>query len=306
VQRGHCCKFCAENAKVTQKQAHQLFTKANFTPLEAFSSAHVSILVRCNVCGKDQRKCYSNVKWGRGCRFCARNAPVDEETARKLFASRKLQPLQPFKKADAPWKSQCMNCLNIVHPSYSNVRSGKGCRYCGGNTVNTKAAKALMTRRGYIPLIPYPGAHHRWKCRHQPCGNIIYPQYAQIQQGDGGCRFCAVSGFRYNKKSYLYFAHNGSAGSFKVGVANENRPRKDRLSSLIRDGWILIRRWDFDTGKHAFAVERQFFKVIRERFQIPQHLNNKQLKYAGATETFSSEAISKRRVVDLINMIAKH
>jgi hypothetical protein len=71
----------------------------------------------------------------------------------------------------------------------------------------------------------------------------------------------------------------------------------------VRDGWTLVRRWDFKTGKQAFAAEREFFTIIRDKFQLPQHLHNKHLKYAGATETFPTSAISKQRVINMLDRI---
>ena len=48
-----------------------------------------------------------------------------------------------------------------------------------------------MLKAGLKPLEPYANALSKWKCLHIKCGEIVYPQYAAIQSGRGGCRKCA-------------------------------------------------------------------------------------------------------------------
>ena len=51
-------------------------------------------------------------------------------------------------------------------------------------------ANKIMKDAGYIPLEPYTNALTKWKCKHVPCGTVVYPLLNQIQQGSGGCFSC--------------------------------------------------------------------------------------------------------------------
>ena len=47
--------------------------------------------------------------------------------------------------------------------------------------------QAKMIRWGYQPLEPYTNASAKWKCIHIECGEIVYPIYADLNRGRGGC-----------------------------------------------------------------------------------------------------------------------
>jgi recombinational DNA repair protein (RecF pathway) len=52
-----------------------------------------------------------------------------------------------------------------------------------------KAAE-VMLKSGFKPLEPYTKSHHKWKCLHISCGEIVYPTYHNVSQGQGGCFSC--------------------------------------------------------------------------------------------------------------------
>jgi len=52
-------------------------------------------------------------------------------------------------------------------------------------------AEANMIRWGYKPLEPYTKASAKWKCIHIACGGTVYPIYADLNRGRGGCASCA-------------------------------------------------------------------------------------------------------------------
>lgn len=62
--------------------------------------------------------------------------------------------------------------------------------------IDPQAAAEVMLKAGYKPLEPYTKSHGRWKCLHISCGEIVYPTYHNISQGQGGCFSCGrkVSG----------------------------------------------------------------------------------------------------------------
>ena len=60
----------------------------------------------------------------------------------------------------------------------------------GRNKPDLKKINANMRKAQLKPLEPYKSALSKWKCLHIPCGEVVYPKYNWIQQGQGGCRTC--------------------------------------------------------------------------------------------------------------------
>jgi hypothetical protein len=52
-------------------------------------------------------------------------------------------------------------------------------------------AAAVMLAAGLEPLEPYLGSGARWLCRCTTCGSEVLPRYSVVQQGKGGCSYCA-------------------------------------------------------------------------------------------------------------------
>jgi len=60
----------------------------------------------------------------------------------------------------------------------------------GKAKLDPKVTKSVMIKAGLKPLEPYKSFSAKWKCLHIECGQIIYPTYASIYRGQGGCRSC--------------------------------------------------------------------------------------------------------------------
>lgn len=60
----------------------------------------------------------------------------------------------------------------------------------GKPRLDPKVTKSVMLNAGLKPLEPYKSFFAKWKCLHIQCGQIVYPTYAAIQGGQGGCRDC--------------------------------------------------------------------------------------------------------------------
>jgi hypothetical protein len=56
--------------------------------------------------------------------------------------------------------------------------------------LDPQAVAEVMLNAGYKPLEPYTKSHDKWKCLHISCGEIVYPSYHSISQGQGGCLHC--------------------------------------------------------------------------------------------------------------------
>ena len=59
--------------------------------------------------------------------------------------------------------------------------------------IPNNVAVSDMRRLGNAePLEPCPGrAREPWMCRHNPCGQIIYPNRNNVMSGQGACIWCA-------------------------------------------------------------------------------------------------------------------
>ena len=56
--------------------------------------------------------------------------------------------------------------------------------------IDPKVAEKVMLKAGLKPLEPYKNSVSKWKCRHIECGEIVYPIYASVNRGQGGCYKC--------------------------------------------------------------------------------------------------------------------
>lgn len=57
--------------------------------------------------------------------------------------------------------------------------------------LDPKLAEARMLKAGLKPLEPYINTLTKWKCKCLRCKKIVSPTFAGIQQGRGGCAYCA-------------------------------------------------------------------------------------------------------------------
>ena len=58
-------------------------------------------------------------------------------------------------------------------------------------TIDPELAVKAMTKANLTPQEVFPGSVKKWRCKCEKCGNEVFPTYNAIQQGRGGCGFCA-------------------------------------------------------------------------------------------------------------------
>ena len=91
------------------------------------------------------------------------------------------------------------------------------------------------------------------------------------------------------ERTLLYLIYSPTLKAFKIGIANlSNR----RYSQHRVKGWMLIKYWYFQDRDLAKSIEFEVLKVLRNKEDMPQH---------GYTEAFSSEKISSKKVIKIIN-----
>jgi len=57
--------------------------------------------------------------------------------------------------------------------------------------LDPKKAEKFMLKAGLKPLELYKSSGSKWKCRCLKCKRVVRPTYYSIQQGQGGCEYCA-------------------------------------------------------------------------------------------------------------------
>ena len=190
VAKGSGCIYCA-GRRVDESDVRKYFKSAGYDPIGPYPGAKRKWKAVHKPCASVVHPEYSKVKQGRGCPVCAGNQKVTEKNAIKLFTKNLLQPLEPFKNSQSPWKSKCLKCGKQVSPTYSKVKSrGHQCAYCAGSKVDAEDAIAMMKKQGFTPLVAYPGGNAPWKVKCKKCQRIVFPNYSSVKAGTG-CKYCA-------------------------------------------------------------------------------------------------------------------
>ena len=190
------CAYCSKK-KVHPDDAVKQMRDAGLEPLAPYPGSNTKWKCKHLKCGEIVYAVYSWIVAGQGgCQKCGYvesglKGRVSEKLAIQIMQKAGLTPLTPYKGASKPWKSLCEKCKQIVSPTYNSINSGTGCGVCAGKIVVPEIAENIMRKSLLEPLVPYPGSKINWKCKCMKCGEIVYPNYGDINQGDGGCKYCA-------------------------------------------------------------------------------------------------------------------
>ena len=189
VKQGRGCAVCSGNAKIYDTEAKKLFLKNHLKPLVPFVNSQEPWKSKCLKCGKIVSPNYAKVKSrGHQCGSCAGNI-VDSKDAVALMKVNGFKTLVPYPGGNQPWKSECLTCKKITSPNFSSVKAGTGCKYCAGRAVEPKDAVALMRKRGFKTLEPYPGATRKWKVSCLSCKNQFYTYFYSTNTYKE-CKYC--------------------------------------------------------------------------------------------------------------------
>lgn len=196
-QRRTTCKYCSRNKSIEKNnkdgedEAQKLIRSVGLEPIEDYPGAKKAWKCICTKCGNEVSPRLGNIRSGQGaCGYCS-GVRINPNNAIEDMLKMNLRPLVNFPGSKNKWKSECMKCGNIVYPYYTAVQQGRNsCVYCGGNRLTLKEIMETMTNAGYIPLEPYVKASTKWKSKCTNCGQISFPMYNSVQQGNK-CGFCA-------------------------------------------------------------------------------------------------------------------
>ena len=98
------------------------------------------------------------------------------------------------------------------------------------------------------------------------------------------------------ERTLLYLIYSPALKAFKVGISNlSNR----RYAQHRVKGWNIVKYWYFESRQEALRVESGILSTLRNKFP-KAHLKKDDMPQHGYTEAFSSEKISSRKVIKLI------
>ena len=194
--------------KITQEEAVAVYLEADFDLMQQYVDSGTAHRCLCRRCGSKCTASYTSVRQGqRGCKKCKaelmRNARIlDSKEVDALFRNSGMEPLEPYLGASKPRKSRCLTCGKIGTPTYTTLRTGHlGCKDCGYKIVKSKLIslkrdlekiEEIFSNANLEPLEEYSGALNPRRCRCLICKKTVSPVYGNLQQGQGGCIYCAA------------------------------------------------------------------------------------------------------------------
>ena len=307
------CKKCgylkaAESNRIPKAEAVKILKGYGYQPLVKYESAHTKWKSKCLSCSRIVFPNLASLKSGQGgCGYCS-NRIADLDEIKSLFKKNKLQSLQskPLRMKDG-WSCRCLRCKRKIKVYVTNLYRGSDpCKYCSGKAVDPKSAALLMKKSGLRVLAPFKDVRTKWKSQCTKCKNIVYPMYASIRSGQGGCMYCTEKGMDMNAPSYLYLISHDGYGAYKVGIGNVLKNKNsDRLLAHKRNNWVLIKSWNFLTGAEAYFAEQDVLYILRSDMGIPAFLSKQQMPQRGETETVDAEMITLTDLKKIIGKVLK-
>lgn len=177
-------------AKLDPDEAVQVMRAAGAEPREPYRGVDATWPCICVTCGREISPSLGNVKRGQNpCTYCARGGmPLEEAIA--FMESRGFTPLEPYRGTHKPWLSRCHSCGTEFGVLLTQIRIGRGCKFCAKRAVDPEVAVKRMEGAGFTPLEPYPGSVTPWLCRCHTCGKESPKSFCNTMSGRG-CIWCA-------------------------------------------------------------------------------------------------------------------
>ena len=316
------CRFCASKVRGRNRRdiiavtAYAFMVEVGLVPLKEFPGVAKPWKCKCRDCGKSTTPQFRHVRNGHRCRYCTntlrgdRRTAVGADDARRRMLKAGLTPLERYPGSLRKWKCECRICKEIVRVPHSQIQQGGGgCKVCASRkagmkrkSANSKRAEEVMLRAGLIPLEGYPGALTNWRCRCSRCGRIVAPRYTAVDQGSGGCRFCAASGFHRDRPGILYLMKSTEFFALKIGITGDDGTllRKNRVKQHGDAGWELVAKWHVKQGSDAEDIESIVLAWWRVELAAPAAVSKSDMPQGGWTETASLLFVT---VDDTINYV---
>lgn len=323
IQQGHGgCRPCSYGKsglshRITEKDAKSRLKKQKLQLAGKYKWQNKEdFKIKCLICEKISITNWDTLgKKGRqlGCRTCSRKAAsflqVTEEKHKQLLAEHNLEPFGKYTGNKDIITVKCLLCnkRKPIRRSFLLQRNNKmqGCMTCSGAPVaNPKKIAKVMKKAKLQPLVPYPSAHKKWKCKCLKCGETVYPEFHSILSGQGGCVYCAEIGFNHKKPAFFYIVFQKEMNSLKVGIGNPDS-KPERISQHIKEDWILLKKYNFSIGRKAFLLETEIIRWIRKDLKLPSHLTKELMKQGGWSETVDAEELDLPTLYKKVDQVIK-
>ena len=295
--------FLGRRRKLTKFEldaAKSEFLDFQFELIGKYQSTRKPVLVKHLTCGTQSERSLKNIKSGIGfCAGCMTNRTLTESEALAVLQNAGFEPIGKYVNSETPWEAKCKKCKRVLSPTIHTLKGkDSGCAFCNKVKVDPIDAEQLMISAGYTPLEPYKSSKSKWKCRHEVCGQIVFPRYNTIQNGQGGCTDCADK-YSYYETSYFYVMEHEAFQSLKIGISNTDS-KDDRVLVHSKHGWKLVQRIEFENGFLAYEFEQTLLNHLRKNLNIPIHLSKSEMPQSGFSETLSVNFIS---LADLLILV---
>ena len=122
--------------QISEEKVIELLKKVNFTPLEKYKNQATPFKVRCNTCNEEVKTRIGKIiKGGQPRCSCIAYKKYNKEETMTLLRERSLKSIEEYPgNTHKPWRMVCLNCNNIIAPTLKSIRTGQGCKFCGGGT----------------------------------------------------------------------------------------------------------------------------------------------------------------------------
>lgn len=303
IKTGLARRISEKDAKIRlKKQKLKLVYKYKWADKKTYFK------IQCLICKQVSETNWDTLgKKGRnqGCENCSRSKAgfkqVSEDMHQRVLLENNLQAVGIYTGNSDLISVKCLICKKNKRVRRSVLLRRKkkmqGCMTCAGARVADPQKIARVMKKAKLkPVDPYPGGHKRWKCECLKCGEIVYPEFNSILQGQGGCIYCAEIGFNYKKSAQLYIIRHYQMDSIKIGITNgDGKP--NRLKQFQANGWQIYKLYEFKKGIQAFHVEQKMLNWLRKDLNLAPHLTIEQMpRTGGQSETVSADSITELEI----------
>lgn len=308
------CQRCSlqiksEASGMQEVEAREIFSSLGLIPTGQFAGSQKKWQSVCIRCGSLNffapsylRNASKRYGFKIGCPYC-RNHRMQTGDMNKLFNKFGLKPMEAYKKNSVAIKFECLKCGSVTKQSLGNIQKKQrlgtrsyGCPGCSFKEMGSRYAvshsevKHRFAMVGLELIGAYSNARNYMECKCAKCGAITKQSLNGVNNGKT-CKFCSEKGLALATPSHLYLIQHKKFESFKVGIGNIGR-KNDRLQIHIKQGWDLLQKWNFESGKEAQEVETRVFKHIRGNKKLPIHLSKDHMPQGGWSETINADSIT--------------
>lgn len=262
----------AKNREVQIKEACE-DTKYSFVGWEsAYKNAYSKFTCHCEDHGDWGVSVHNFINGGRRCPGCQKQKTSERCRSDELEVIARINHVRPgysfqgwvadFKGTKSKFWCRCPHHGNWVVSPLHYLYQGTGCPSCAGLKPYTQPERENQLRGlcqrdgfsflGWSGLYKNSNSRFLYMCTHH---GVIEASINTFINGGRRCAGCAVSGFRPDKKGFLYLL--SAEGRLKVGITNNIESRIRILSRVTPFSFSLLRHHSAE-GTSVRELEKYF------------------------------------------------